>query len=106
MTHAPSTLEAVDRRLSTTSRREDHSVEGGSQAVVCEIDPLADTRWDELVALHPNSSIFHTHGWLEALRATYGYRPVVYATTRGAQLEEAVVFCRIESWLTGRRLVS
>lgn len=106
MTYASSTVEPVDRGLAEILHREERAAEGGSRVVVHEIDPLADTRWDELVALHPYSSIFHTRAWLEALRATYGYCPVVYATTCGTQLEDAVVFCRIESRLTGRRLVS
>jgi CelD/BcsL family acetyltransferase involved in cellulose biosynthesis len=106
MTHASSTMEPVDPSLSDIGDVQDPPIAKDSVAAVHEIDPLTDTRWDELVAHHPDSSIFHTRAWLEALRATYGYRPVVYATTRGAQLQEAVVFCRIESWLTGRRLVS
>jgi hypothetical protein len=106
MKYATSTTEAVDRIVSNI----DHPTEPGDARnvapVVHEIDPLADTRWDELVALHPDASVFHTRAWLDVLRKSYGYRPVVYATTRGAQLEEAVVFCRIDSVLTGRRLVS
>ncbi len=106
MTSASSTAEPVDRSLSKIVHRAERDVGGGSAVAFCEIDPLADTRWDALVARHPASSIFHTRGWLEALRRTYGYRPVVYATVRGTQLEEAVVFCNVESGLTGRRLVS
>jgi CelD/BcsL family acetyltransferase involved in cellulose biosynthesis len=104
MTYVSSTVEPVDRSLHTIHHRDKQAEASG--AVVREIDPLVDTRWDELVALHPKASIFHTRAWLEALHRTYGYRPVVYATTRGTQLEEAVVFCRVESRLTGRRLVS
>jgi CelD/BcsL family acetyltransferase involved in cellulose biosynthesis len=106
MTNASSIVEPVDRTLSKTLQREERAASEGSVAVVREIDPLADMRWDELVARHPDSSVFHTRGWLEALERTYGYRPVVYATTRGDELEEAVVFCKIESGLTGCRLVS
>jgi CelD/BcsL family acetyltransferase involved in cellulose biosynthesis len=105
MTYASSTMEPADRTLSSLGDQEERGARD-SAALVCEIDPLADTRWDELVARHSNSSIFHTRAWLQALRTTYGYRPVVYATTRGPQIEEAVVFCGIESRLTGRRLVS
>jgi lipid II:glycine glycyltransferase (peptidoglycan interpeptide bridge formation enzyme) len=106
MTYASSTVEPVDRSLRKTLRGEERPTSERSIAVVREIDPLTDVRWDQFVALHPNSSIFHTRAWLEALRRTYGYRPVVYATTRDAQLQEAVVFCKVESRLTGRRLVS
>lgn len=104
MTYAANIEEPVDQSVRRLLQPE--CVDGRTSPTICEIDPLADRRWDELVALHPNASIFHTRGWLEALKRTYGYRPIVYATTRGAQLEEAVAFCEVESRLTGRRLVS
>lgn len=56
---------------------------------------------------HPRSSIFHTRGWLEALHRTYGYEPVVYTTASPLEeLGNGIVFCKIDSWITGRRLVS
>jgi CelD/BcsL family acetyltransferase involved in cellulose biosynthesis len=106
MTYATSTTEAADRIVSYIGHPTELGDAINSAPVVHEIDPLADARWDQLVALHPNASIFHTRAWLEALHRTYRYRPIAYATTRGTQLEEAVVFCRVESRLTGRRLVS
>jgi hypothetical protein len=106
MTHALGIMEHPDRTLSSTERAEERAIAKDSSALVHEVDPLADTRWDELVARHGDSSIFHTRGWLEALRKTYGYQPVVYATARDTQLEEAIVFCKIKSRLTGSRLVS
>jgi len=72
-----------------------------------EIDPLADPRWNELLDRHPQASIFHQPAWLAALRDTYGYTPAVFADTPpGEPLRNALLFCRVESWLTGRRLVS
>jgi hypothetical protein len=74
---------------------------------VYEIDPLRDPRWPDFLEEHPRASIFHTRGWLEALKRTYGYEPVAYTTTApGAPLTNGWVFCRIRSWLTGHRLVS
>lgn len=74
---------------------------------VYTFNPLEDPRWEEFGREHAGFSIFHTNGWLEALRRTYGYNPVVYTTTPpGARLTNGIVFCRISSWLTGRRLVS
>src|SRR5215467_1497975 len=71
------------------------------------IDPLLDPRWTEMVERHPRASVFHTPGWLEALRRTYGYEPVVYSTSPPmADLTDGVVLCRIRSRITGRRLVS
>ncbi|HEY5214960.1 MAG TPA: hypothetical protein VIJ38_18275, partial [Acidobacteriaceae bacterium] len=74
---------------------------------VYELDPLSDSRWPALVASHPQASVFHTHAWLSALKVTYGYRPLVLTTSAPrAPLTDAIVFCEVDSWLTGRRLVS
>jgi len=71
------------------------------------IDPLRDPRWAELADHHPRASVFHTPGWLEALRRTYGYRPIVFSTSASNQdLRNGLLFCEVESFLTGRRLVS
>lgn len=74
---------------------------------IYSFDPLQDSRWADFVQTHPNASIFHTTGWLRALRLTYGYEPAVFTTTPpGVKLTNGIVFCRISSWLTGRRMVS
>lgn len=72
-----------------------------------QLDPTKDPRWADLVEQHPDASVFHTVGWLEALKRTYGYEPVAFTTSSptGA-LENGLVFCRVRSWLTGSRLVS
>jgi len=71
------------------------------------IDPLTDTRWDDLVACHPRASAFHRRGWLEALKHTYGYEPLVLTSaSAGESLTDGIVACRISSWLTGTRIVS
>ena len=72
-----------------------------------QLDPLLDSRWESLVGRHPKSSVFHSTAWLQALRDTYGYEPVVFTTTPpGRELANGLVFCRVSSWLTGKRLVS
>jgi hypothetical protein len=74
---------------------------------VYTFNPLEDQRWLEFIHSHPRASVFHTPGWLEALHRTYGYEPIVYTTSSpGATLTNGIVFCRIKSWLTGRRMVS
>jgi hypothetical protein len=71
------------------------------------LDPLTDPRWPRFVGSHPAASICHTTGWLRALQQTYGYRPVALTTSSPeAELGNGVVFCLIQSWLTGRRIVS
>lgn len=71
------------------------------------VDPLSDPRWSALVGRHPRSSIFHTSGWLQSVAMTYGYRPVVYTCDPPEiPLSNGIVCCQVNSWLTGRRLVS
>jgi len=71
------------------------------------IDPLNDRRWRDLVQRDPRASAFHTPEWLDALRRTYGFAPIVYAADPAqGELRSAVAFCGVASWLTGRRLVS
>ena len=75
--------------------------------IVHTIDPLRDPRWVTFIEQHPRASIFHTPGWLEALHRTYGYEPVALTTSApGEELRNGLVFCRVRSWLTGRRMVS
>lgn len=70
-------------------------------------DPLEDSRWNAFVDRHPRASLFHSSAWLRALRATYGYQPVAFTwSAPGERLQGAVLFCEVDSWLTGRRLVS
>jgi len=72
-----------------------------------QIDPIGDPRWSEFLARHPRASVFHTPGWLEALRRTYGYESIGYTSSpSGERICNGLVFCRINSWLTGRRMVS
>jgi hypothetical protein len=76
-------------------------------AVVYEVDPLRDARWAALVASDAQAAVFHDPRWLRALQAVYGYEPIVVTTCSPAKpLTNGLVFCRIKSWLTGRRLVS
>jgi CelD/BcsL family acetyltransferase involved in cellulose biosynthesis len=73
---------------------------------IYRLNPLSDPRWPEFLSRHPQASIFHTVGWLEALRLTYGYEAVGFTTSNGEKLSNGVVFCQVRSWLTGKRLVS
>jgi CelD/BcsL family acetyltransferase involved in cellulose biosynthesis len=74
---------------------------------VYKLDPLQDPRWPDFLKSHPKASIFHTPGWLESLRRSYGYEAFVLTTTPpGQTLENGIPFCRIKSWLTGERVVS
>ena len=71
------------------------------------IDPLQDSRWQEFIARHPRASAFHTRNWLLALRNTYGHKPLaIVERSSTGNLQSAIVLCTVDSWITGRRLVS
>jgi len=72
-----------------------------------QVDPIEDPRWQRLLLRHPSASVFHSASWLKALHNAYGYEPIAITTTPpGRELENGMVFCRVNSWLTGNRLVS
>ncbi len=74
---------------------------------VYRIDPLRDPRWPAFLQRHPDSSFFHTPGWLATLRKTYGYTPVAFTTSNpGEELRNGIVFCSVKNWLMGCRMVS
>lgn len=74
---------------------------------IYQIDPLSDPRWSEFLQRNGRASVFHTAGWMEALRRTYGYEPIAYTTSPPrTALDNGWAFCCVRSWLTGRRLVS
>ena len=72
-----------------------------------QLDPIEDPRWERLSLTHPGASVFHSSGWLKALRQAYGYEPIAVTTTPpGSELLNGIVFCQVRSRLTGNRLVS
>ena len=72
-----------------------------------ELDPLTDIRWLRLVSRHSSASVFHSPEWLEALHRTYGYEPVALTTSASnSELHNGILFCRVNTLLTRRRLVS
>ena len=71
------------------------------------VDPLTDSRWLGFMSQHPAASVFHSPEWLEALHRTYGYTPVaLMMSTTGGEPQSGILYCRVNSWLNGRRLVS
>ncbi len=72
-----------------------------------QFDPTQDARWEAFATRHQKASVFHTFGWLKALQLTYGYKPIAFTTSSPRDdLKNALVFCQVESWITGKRLVS
>jgi len=74
---------------------------------VYQLHPLEDPRWAQFIEKHPDSSVFHTVGWLKALYDTYDYEPIVYTTSPPeSELTNGIVLCKVRSWLTGSRAIS
>src|SRR5258708_24878580 len=60
-----------------------------------------------MAARAPSALFVHTVGCLEAIRRKSGCEPMAFTTSApNSELKNGLVFCRVDSWLTGRRLVS
>ena len=72
------------------------------------IDPKSDKRWDKFVYKHPGASIYHHSSWGDVIEQTYGYDPFYLAleNAESGNIESIVPFFRIDSKLTGKRLIS
>lgn len=72
------------------------------------IDPLRNHRWNRFVEQHPYGWITHLSGWKRVLDNTFPHMYGYYlALTDGAgNIRAALPIYSVESWLTGRRLVS
>jgi Acetyltransferase (GNAT) domain len=74
---------------------------------IYEIDPLHDDRWIAFTARCSKASLYHRREWLQALKNAYGCEPfAITSSAPGKDLENAIVSCRVRSWLTGNRLVA
>jgi hypothetical protein len=75
--------------------------------MIQEINPVTDSRWPSFSDKHRRSSVFHTCEWLNVIRKTYGHEPAALVTVGpDDSLLAGVVFCRVSSPLTGRRMIS
>jgi CelD/BcsL family acetyltransferase involved in cellulose biosynthesis len=70
------------------------------------IDPIGDPDWLAFVESCPTAEVFHHPRWLELLRSQYGYGFQACCVGDGDGIEAGIPIARIESRLTGRRLVS
>jgi Acetyltransferase (GNAT) domain len=70
------------------------------------VDPERDTAWDHVIALHRDSSCFHTSAWAKVLRQTYKHKPFYLQFSRGRRLVALVPLMEVRSPFTGRRGIS
>jgi len=97
---------AVNRKVFTSTKLQP-SDDRRDAPTVHHIQPLEDSRWSRFLERHPDSSVFHTTAWLSALQRTYDYQPIAFTTSApGTELQNGLVACYVDSWLTGRRMVS
>ena len=54
----------------------------GRESAIAMSTRDTDGRWSEFIKLHPEASVFHSPGWMEALNRTYGYESFALTTTR------------------------
>ena len=71
------------------------------------LDPRTDGRWSEFVARAPGATIFHHPLWHGLLAAHYGYDfRACCLTDEAGRVVAGLPWARVESRLTGRRLVA
>jgi CelD/BcsL family acetyltransferase involved in cellulose biosynthesis len=70
------------------------------------IDPISDPAWLALIEDSGSATIFHHPEWLRLLRSQYGYSLSACCVEEEGEIEAGIPIARIESRLTGRRLVS
>jgi CelD/BcsL family acetyltransferase involved in cellulose biosynthesis len=73
-------------------------------SIIC-IDPLTDTRWQELAECHP-SSVFNSPEWMRVVAETYDFEINAYVLLDASGAPQAgIPFCRISD-IRGSRIVS
>jgi CelD/BcsL family acetyltransferase involved in cellulose biosynthesis len=70
------------------------------------IDPTRDPRWDPFVAGHRYGSVYHTSDWCEVLKKTFSYHPQYLIIEDAGAIVAGMPFMTIDSWITGKRLIS
>ncbi|MBU5611609.1 lipid II:glycine glycyltransferase FemX [Geomonas azotofigens] len=82
--------------------------EGDLGTCVSIIDPLRNHRWDRFVHQHPYGWITHLSGWKRVLDKNFPHMTGYYLVLkdRCEAIRAALPVYAVESWLTGRRLVS
>ena len=78
-------------------------------SIVQLIDPVTDPRWDEFVASHPFGWICHLSGWKTVLEKSFKHMKGYYyvlLNDKGEKIQAGLPVYLVNSWLTGKRIVS
>jgi lipid II:glycine glycyltransferase (peptidoglycan interpeptide bridge formation enzyme) len=76
------------------------------EKIIKTIDPITDKRWDSFIINHPESTFFHHSIWTRLMMDIYHHTPDYYVMeNEDGEIVAAAPFFRLESPLTGKRLV-
>jgi hypothetical protein len=67
------------------------------------VDPLRESAWDNVVALHRDAGCFHTSAWARVLHQTYHHRPFYLQFVDGQTLTALIPLMEVQSPFMGRR---
>jgi hypothetical protein len=71
------------------------------------INPIEDSRWDAFVNSHPLGWVCHLSGWKKVLENNFKHMKGYYITiTEDHCIKAALPVYSVNSWLTGKRLIS
>jgi hypothetical protein len=70
------------------------------------LDRLHDTLVEDFLKTSGQATVYHTPEWRDTLLSTYGYEPIYLGCMEGDRLAALMPMMLVQSWLTGRRLVS
>ena len=67
------------------------------------VDPLHESAWDDVAALHQDAGCFHTGAWARVLHQTYKHQPFYLHFSCGNRLAALVPLMEVRSPFTGCR---
>ncbi len=70
------------------------------------INPVGQTKWNELILSHKKCSFFHSSNWAQVLSQTYKYTPQYFLIVRNDKLLALFPLMEVDSRITGKRGVS
>lgn len=73
---------------------------------VIRLDRSHDPLIEDFLRASGKASVYHTPEWRDAVISTYGYEPIYLGSMEEGRLKALLPTMLVESWLTGRRLVS
>lgn len=84
------------------------SLSANDRSEWAEVNPAEDPRWDDFVLKHPEGTPYHHSAWTQVICETYGHTPLFLALVSpdDGHIEGILPFVYINSYLTGKRLIS